>query len=143
MQDDRSGGEGGFQGVECGLAVIRPEPRSIFSGKAGHWSDDVGVSMDETAVEIGKSEERLYVFNLPQSGPFLYHFNLSHVHRKSGWRQYKSEVLHGFSMKFTLCWVQEETVLLEPSEYLSDVFDVLFQVLGVNEDVVKIDDHEC
>ena len=46
-------------------------------------------------------------------------------------------------MKFTLCWVQEETVLLEPSEYLSDVFDVLFQVLGVNEDVVKIDDHEC
>ena len=45
-------------------------------------------------------------------------------------------------MKFTLCWVQEETVLLEPSEYLSDVFDVLFWILGVNQDVVKIDDHE-
>ena len=98
--------------------------------------------MDKMAVEIGKSKERLYVFNLPQSGPFLYGFNLSHVHRKSSQRQYKSKVLHSFSMKFTLCWVQEETVLLEPLEYLSDVFNVLFWDLGVNEDVIEIDDHE-
>src|ERR1700730_7279118 len=35
MQEDWSGGECGFQGVKCGLAVIRPEPRSIFSGKVG------------------------------------------------------------------------------------------------------------
>ena len=94
--------------------------------------------MDEAAVEVGKPEERLYVFNLPQSGPFLYGFNFSCVHRKSGQRQYKSEVLHGFSMKFTLRWVQEETILPEPSEYLLDMFNVLFQILGVNEDVVEI-----
>ena len=98
--------------------------------------------MDETAIEIGESEKRLYVFDPLQSGPFLYGFNLSCVHRKSSWRQYKSEVLHSFSMKFTLCWVQEETVLLEPLEYLSDVFNVLFWDLGVNEDVIEIDDHE-
>src|ERR1700731_3857691 len=142
MREDRSRGECRFQGVKCRLAVIRPEPRSIFSGKVGHRSDNVGVSMDKMAVEIGKSEERLYVFNLLQSGPFLYGFNLSCVHRKSGQRQYKSEVLHGFSMKFTLCQVQEETILLEPLEYPSDMFNVLFQVLGVNEDVVEIDNHE-
>ena len=41
-------------------------------------------------------------------------------------------------MKFTLCQVQEETILLEPLEYLSDVLDMLFQILGVNEDVVEI-----
>ena len=45
-------------------------------------------------------------------------------------------------MKFTLCQVQEETVLLEPLEYLSDMFDMLFRVLGVDEDVIKVDDHE-
>ena len=45
-------------------------------------------------------------------------------------------------MKFTLSRVQEETVLPEPSEYLSDMFDVLFRVLGVDEDVVEVDDHE-
>ena len=27
--------------------------------------------MDETAIEIGESEEGLYIFDLPQSGPFL------------------------------------------------------------------------
>jgi len=41
-------------------------------------------------------------------------------------------------MKFTLCWVQEETVLPEPLEYLSDMLDMLFWILGVNEDVVKV-----
>src|ERR1700731_1365534 len=80
MQEDQNGGECRFQGVECRLAVIRPEPRSIFSGKAGHRSDNVGVSMDEMVVEIGESKERLYVSNLPQSGPFLYGFNFSRVH---------------------------------------------------------------
>src|SRR3984893_3773435 len=140
--EDRSGGECGFQGVERRLTVIRPEPRSIFLGEVGHWSDNIGVSMDKVVVEVGKPKEGLYVFNLLQSGPFLYGFNLSHVHRKSGRRQYKSEVLHSFSMKFTLCWVQEETILLEPSEYLSDMFDMLFWVLGVNKDVVEIDNHE-
>ena len=45
-------------------------------------------------------------------------------------------------MKFTLSRVQEETVLPEPSEYLSDMFDMLFWVLGVDEDVIKVDDHE-
>src|SRR3984893_13253748 len=98
--------------------------------------------MDKTAIEIGESEEGLYNFDLPWSGPFPYGFNLSHVHRKYSWRQYKSEVFHSFSMKSTLCWVQEETILLEPLEYLSDMFNMLFQVLGVDEDVVKVDDHE-
>src|ERR1700731_1041533 len=46
-------------------------------------------------------------------------------------------------MKFTLHQVQEETVLPEPSEYLSDMFNVLFQVLRVDEDVVEVDNHEC
>src|SRR6202030_416171 len=82
--EDRSGGESGFQGVERGLTVIRPEPRNVFSGEAGHRSDNIGVSVDEAAVEIGEPEERLYVFNLPQSRPFLYRFNLSCVHQKSG-----------------------------------------------------------
>src|ERR1700731_1268754 len=141
--EDQSGGECGFQGVEHRLTVVRPEPRSIFSGEVGHRSDNIGVSMDEAVVEVGKPKERLYVFNLPWSGPFLYGINFSCVHRKSSRRQYKSEVLHSFNMKFTLCQVQEETVLPEPSEYLLDMFDLLFWVLGVDEDVVEVDDHEC
>src|SRR6202045_5012910 len=84
--EDWSGGESGFQGVERGLTVIRPEPRNVFSGEAGHRSDYIRVSVDEAAVEIGEPEEGLYVFNLPRSRPFLYSFNFSHVHRKSGWR---------------------------------------------------------
>ena len=84
--EDRSGGESGFQGVERGLTVIRPEPRNVLSGEAGYRSDNIGVSVDEAAVEIGESKERLYVFNLPRSRPFLYSFNFSHVHRKSGRR---------------------------------------------------------
>src|ERR1700730_17037468 len=84
--EDWSRGESGFQGVERGLTVIRPEPRNVLLGEAGHRSDNIGVSVDEAAVEIGESEERLYVFNLLWSRPFLYSFNFSCVHQKSGWR---------------------------------------------------------
>src|ERR1700731_1726076 len=84
--EDQSGGECRFQEVECRLTVVRPEPRSVFLGKAGHQSDNIRVSMDKVVVEVGKPEEGLYVFNLLQSGPFLYDFNFSHVHRKSGQR---------------------------------------------------------
>src|SRR6202030_3651938 len=84
--EDRSGGECRFQGGERGLTVVRPEPRNVFSGEAGHQSDYIGVSVDEVVVEIGEPKERLYVFNLLRSRPFLYGFNFSHVHRKSGWR---------------------------------------------------------
>src|ERR1700731_999473 len=84
--EDWSRGECGFQGVERGLTVVRPEPRNVFSGEAGHRSDYIGVSMDEVVVEIGEPEEGLYVFNLLRSRPFLYSFNFSHVHRKSGRR---------------------------------------------------------
>ena len=45
-------------------------------------------------------------------------------------------------MEVTLSWVQEETILPEPSEYLSDMFNMLLRVLGVDEDVVEVDDHE-
>src|ERR1700731_2220270 len=70
--EDQSRGECGFQGVERRLTVIRPEPRNVFSGEAGHRSNYIGVSMDKAAVEIGEPKERLYVFNLPRSWPFLY-----------------------------------------------------------------------
>ena len=77
------GSECGFQGVESRLAVVGPEPLNVFLSEVGHWSDDIRVSMDEVVVEIGKAEEGLDVFNLPQCGPFLYNFNLCCVHRKS------------------------------------------------------------
>src|SRR3984893_9340600 len=84
--EDRSRGESGFQGVERGLTVVRPEPRNVFSGEAGHRSDYIRVSVDEAAVEIGEPEEGLYVFNLLWSWPFPYGFNFSRVHRKSSRR---------------------------------------------------------
>ena len=45
-------------------------------------------------------------------------------------------------MEVTLSWDQEETILPEPSEYLLDMFDMLFWVLRVDEDVIEVDNHE-
>ena len=46
-------------------------------------------------------------------------------------------------MPFTLSWIQEESMLMELLEYFADMLSVLFWVLRVNEDVVKVDNHEC
>ena len=40
-------------------------------GEVGEWNGDVRVVWDETPVEISKTEERLYIFNLLRFRPIL------------------------------------------------------------------------
>ena len=40
-------------------------------GEAGEWNSDDRVVQNETSVEISKTQERLYIFNLSRFRPIL------------------------------------------------------------------------
>ena len=98
--------------------------------------------MNETAVEIGKAEEGLNVLYSPRHWPFLDNFNLGRIHGKSAWRKDKAKILDSLHVQFTLSWIQEESMLTELAEYFMDMFGVFRGIIGVYEDIVKVDDDE-
>ena len=70
LNEDRSGGEGLLQRIKGILTLISPSPRGGLARQPSKRNCDVRVVRDETTVEVGKSEERLYVLYLSRSWPF-------------------------------------------------------------------------
>ncbi|KIK76764.1 hypothetical protein PAXRUDRAFT_168812, partial [Paxillus rubicundulus Ve08.2h10] len=57
MSQNGSRGEGIFQMLESRAAFVREVPQSIFPSEVGEWNNDVGIIINEVAVEVGKTEE--------------------------------------------------------------------------------------
>jgi hypothetical protein len=53
-----------------------------------------------------------------------------------------SQELHGSGGEHALCWVDLQAVLLKDGEDLPEVFDVLFQTVAGDDDVVQAAEHE-
>ena len=53
------------------MAFVREVPSRAFAGEVGEWNSDVGVMRNEMSIEISKTQERLYIFNLSRFRPIL------------------------------------------------------------------------
>ena len=131
MSEDRSRSESLLQEVESRATVVSEFPRSVFVGKPRERNDDVGVVMNETTVEVRKSEEGLNVLNFPQFWPVRNGLNFLHRHRESIGRKTETEVLGGGGMELTFLWLGKEIVSAEASEDVMDMFPMGLEVLGV------------
>ena len=83
MDEDRSRGEGIFEVLEGGATGVTEVPGNTFVGEVGQRSDDTGVIIYKTFVEICKTEEGLHVLDLPRLKPVLYRLHLLWRHSKS------------------------------------------------------------
>ncbi|KIM70394.1 hypothetical protein SCLCIDRAFT_100382, partial [Scleroderma citrinum Foug A] len=123
--------------VKSGATVIGEFPRSVFAGKLHERNDNVGVVVDETMVEVRKSEEGLNVLNFPRFWPVGNGLNFLRGHRESVGGETETEVLGGGGMELTFLWLGKEIVLLEASEDFADVFLMGLEVLGeICEDTI-------
>ena len=83
MGEDRSGGEGVFEVLEGRVTGVTEVSRNTFAGEADQRSDDTGVIIYETPVEICKAKKGLHVLDLPRLRPVLYGLHLLWRHSKS------------------------------------------------------------
>ena len=95
--------------------------------------------MNELPVEVGEAKERLYVFNLPRFRPLLDNLNFFVGHCQAEVRQDISEELNRILVPFAFIRFGVETVFPQASEQFADVFLVLFEIVGIDEDIIKID----
>ncbi|KIN96033.1 hypothetical protein M404DRAFT_164424 [Pisolithus tinctorius Marx 270] len=122
MSENGSGAEGILQAEESGAALLAKVPRSTLSREASEWSDDVGVVINESSIEICETKERPDVSHLLRLRPVADCLNLLSGHGETGGRKDITEVLDGVGVKLALLWLGIKTMLSKAAEYLFYVY---------------------
>jgi hypothetical protein len=101
----------------------------------------VRVIVNETTVEIGEAGEGLNIFDLLRLRPIPNHLDFLFGHRKSIGREHIAEELHRISVPFTVIGfgIDRDCVAEDIVKLHTDVFPVLRRVIGINQDVVEVD----
>jgi hypothetical protein len=137
---DRGRGERGLEGLE-GRAAFRIEvPWDILPSKPIEWSSDPRIILNKSAIEVGKSQEWLDIFDFARFRPISYSFDLGRIHSDSSGSYQESQVFHGSPMELAFLSFGVKLMTSKASQDFADLLLMRFQVIGVNQDVVEVDD---
>src|SRR5712664_3202911 len=122
------------------MALIGEVPRGTLAGKTRERNSDFGISVNETTVKVGETEEGLNVLDFLGFRPILDYLDFVLGHGEAFGRQHISEVFAGSDMELAFVCMGKKSVSAESAKYFSDVSLVFGNVVRVDEDVVQIDD---
>src|SRR5882672_3299859 len=122
------------------MALIGKVPGGTLVGKMHKQNCDFRISVNETTVEVGETEEGLNILDFPRFGPILDNLDLIWGHGEAFGRQHVSKVFTGSDMELAFVCMGKNSVSTESSEYFPNMSFVLGNVVGINEDVIQIDD---
>jgi len=94
--------------------------------------------VDELAIEICKAKKRLNVFNFARFRPILDDLDFGGVHQQASRRKYITKIFDGIGMESAFLCSSVKSIFLETSEYLSDMFAMKFRIVGIDENVIKV-----
>lgn len=106
--------------------------------KAGQWMGNRGKFVDESSVEVAKSDEDLDVSKGLWLWPLCNGLNPFRFHGDSLLRYFVSKKADMISVKFAFAGFAVQLCSTQSFEDLLDVFRMGFAVLGKDEDVVKV-----
>ena len=92
-------------------------------------------------VEITKAKEGLDVLDILRLWQLQDCLYLIGRHLKSFQRKNIAKIFHNVRVELTLVCMGVKPILSEALKYLSDMFAVSFGVIGVDENVIQINDH--
>src|SRR5467141_243848 len=122
------------------MALIGKVPGGTLAGKTRKRNCDFGISINEMTVEVGETEEGLNILDFPRFGPILDNLDLVQGHGEAFGRQHVSEVFTGSDVEFAFVCMGKKSVSAESSEYFPNMSFVLRNVVGIDDDVIQIDD---
>src|SRR5882724_11861869 len=122
------------------MALIGEVPRGTLVGKTCKQNSDFRVSKNETTIEVGKSEERLDVFDFLGFWPILDDLDLVRGHGEAFRRQHVSEVFSGSDVELAFVCMGKQSISAEPMKYFLNVSFVFRNVVRIDENVIQIYD---
>src|SRR5467141_1376018 len=121
------------------MALIGKVPRGTLAGKTCERNGDFGISVNETTIEVGETEEGLNVLDLSGFRPSLDDLDFVLGHGEAFGRQHVSKVFAGSDVELAFVCTGKKSVSVESAKYFSDVSLMFDNVVRVDEDVVQID----
>src|SRR5882672_7536162 len=140
MGKDRSCSESLFKCFKGSTALIRKVPGGTLVGKTRKWNCDFGISVNEMMVEVGETKEGLNILDFLRFGPILDNLDLVWGHGEAFGGQHVSKVFAGSDAKLAFVCTGKKTISVESSEYFLNMSFVLGNVVGIDEDVIQVDD---
>src|SRR5882672_4741785 len=122
------------------MALIGKVPGGTLVGKMHKQNCDFRISVNEVTIEVGETKEGLNILDFPRFGPILDNLDLVRGHGEAFGRQHVSEVFAGSDVELAFVCTGQKSVSAESSEYFPNMSFVLGNVVGIDEDVVQIDD---
>src|SRR5882724_11378552 len=122
------------------MALIGEVPRGTLVGKMYDQNSDFRVSENEMMIEVGKSKERLDVFDFPGFQPILDDLDLVRGHGEAFGGQHVSEVFAGSDVELTFVCTGKQSISTEPMKHFLNVSFVFGNVVRIDENVVQIYD---
>src|SRR5882724_147177 len=122
------------------MALIGKVPCGTLAGKMCEWNGNFRISKNESLIKVGKTKERLNIFDLSGFGPILDYLDFVRCHGEAFGRQHISEVFAGSDVEFTFVCTGKNSISMESVKYFSNVSLMFSNVVQVDEDVVQIDD---
>src|SRR5882724_5936696 len=122
------------------MALIGEVPRGTLAGKMRERNGDFRVSENETMIEVGESKERLDVFDFLGFWPILDDLDLVRGHGEAFGRQHVSEVFAGSDVELAFVCTGKKSISMESTKYFLNMSFVFGNVVGIDENVIKIYD---
>ena len=122
------------------MALIGKVPGGTLAGKTRKRNCDFGVSENETMVEVGETEEGLNILDFLGFGKILDDLDLVWGHGEAFRRQHISKEITGSDVALAFVCTGKKSISVESLVHFPDMGFVLGNVVGVDEDVVQIDD---
>jgi hypothetical protein len=129
-----------LEGIESCLALQGPVPAGAGLGEPGQRNTYFGVIPDEPAIEVAEAKEGLNVLDLLRSGPFRDGGDLVRSHSEAIRREDITKIFASGDAKLALGEFTEKAVSAEAPEYFLYMLGVLRIIVGVDEDIIQIDD---
>src|SRR5882672_11845000 len=99
------------------MALIRKVPGGTLVGKMRKQNCDFGISVNETMVEVGETEEGLKVLDFPRFRPILDNLDLVWGHGEAFRRQHVSKIFTGSDVELAFVCTGKKSISVESSEY--------------------------
>src|SRR6516165_8189134 len=140
VSEDGRCGEGGLQLAESLAGRVVEDEAVALLEESRERRDDVGVALDEAAVEVGEAEENLEVVHRGRLWPIENGRDFLGIHLDAGGRDDVAEILDLVLMERALLWFGEEAVGAEAFQHEAYVALVFLAGPAEDEDVIEIDD---
>jgi hypothetical protein len=112
-----------------------------ISSKPMHRACDFGEVLDESAVEIAKSEKTLYVLLGFWDRPVDNTLDLDRVHGYLVVRDDHSKVFNLRPLELAFFWLEVQVILLEALENLVHQSAMFSEILGGNDHIVDVNEN--